>query len=64
VHPLPLQPANDDPAAGVAVSVTLMPKVKLAEHVAPQAIPRGLLVTVPAPEPVFDTVNICAVCAL
>jgi hypothetical protein len=47
----PDQPANVEPAFGTAVSVTMVPLVKLALHVAPQLIPAGLLVTVPAPVP-------------
>ena len=45
----PPQPPNDQPAAGVAVSVTLLPVSKLAEHDEPQSIPPGELVTVPSP---------------
>src|SRR5207247_7159890 len=45
----PLQPVKVEPAAGVAVSVTAVPLVKLAEQVAPQVIPAGALVTVPLP---------------
>jgi hypothetical protein len=45
----PLQPPNDQPAAGVAESVTLLPVSKLAEHDEPQSIPPGELVTVPSP---------------
>ncbi len=48
-HPPPLQPVKVEPAAGAAVSVTAVPLVKLAEQVAPQVIPAGLLVTVPVP---------------
>jgi hypothetical protein len=43
----PDHPAKDDPPLGVAVRVKLVPVLKLAEHVAPQLIPAGLLVTVP-----------------
>lgn len=57
-HPAPLQPAKTDPDAGAAVSVTLVPPVKLAEHPLPQVIPAGLLVTVPAPVPANVTVNV------
>jgi len=45
----PLQPEKVWPLAGVAVSVTLVPEVKLAEQVAPQLMPAGKLVTVPLP---------------
>ena len=47
----PLQPVKLEPAAAAAVSVTLVPSVKSAWQVAPQAIPAGLLVTVPLPAP-------------
>lgn len=57
-HPAPLQPANTDPDAGAAVSVTFVPPVKLAEHPFPQVIPAGLLVTVPAPVPANVTVSV------
>src|SRR5436309_2706383 len=62
-HPPPLQPVKVEPAAGVAVNVTAVPLVKLAEHVAPQVIPAGLLVTVPEPVPAGVTVrvNVCTV---
>src|SRR5881628_3481596 len=40
-HPPPLQPVKIEPAAGVAVSVTAVPLVKLAEQIAPQVIPAG-----------------------
>ena len=55
----PDQPANVDPAAGMAVRVTELPVAKFAEHVCPQSIPAGLLVTVPDPVPEFVTVS-CA----
>lgn len=48
----PLQPANTEPGAGVAVIVTLDPELNRAEHVAPQLIPAGELATDPAPVPV------------
>ena len=47
----PDQPANVELAFGAAVSVTMVPLVKLALHVVPQVIPAGLLVIVPAPVP-------------
>src|SRR5439155_877277 len=46
------------PAPGAAVSVTIVPVVNEAEHVAPQEIPAGLLVTVPLPAPAMDTVSV------
>src|SRR5207302_1150021 len=46
----PLHPANVEPAAGVAVKVTVVPLAKLALHVIlGQLIPDGLLVTEPFP---------------
>jgi len=51
----PLQPVNVELGSGVAVSVTMVPLAKLAEQVAPQLIPAGLLVTVPVPVPVLLT---------
>lgn len=54
----PLQPVKVELGSGVAVSVTVAPCPKLAEHVAPQSIPAGLLVTAPEPEPVLPTVSV------
>ena len=45
----PLQPANVEPESGAAVKLTTVPLAKLAEHVVPQEIPEGVLVTVPVP---------------
>jgi hypothetical protein len=50
-QPAPDQPANVEPESGLAVSVTIEPTAKLAEHVPPQSIPDGELVTVPEPNP-------------
>jgi hypothetical protein len=55
---LPLQPAKVEPLAGLAVSVTTCPLVKLALHVAPQLIPEGLEVTVPLPVPTLVAVKV------
>ena len=57
-QPPPLQPLKVEPAAGAAVSVTAVPLVKLAAQVAPQVMPAGLLVTVPAPVPALETVRV------
>src|SRR5512143_514126 len=51
VHPVPLQPAKIEPEAGVAVRVTSVPLLKVAEQVLPQLMPAGLLVTAPFPVP-------------
>jgi hypothetical protein len=56
----PLQPANVDPAAALAVSVTTVPLLKLALQMLPQLIPVGLLVTVPVPVPALVTLNLNA----
>jgi hypothetical protein len=45
----PLQPIKLMPWAGVAVSVTSAPLLKLALHVEGQLMPEGLLVTDPLP---------------
>src|SRR3989442_3828485 len=58
LQPPPLQPVKVEPPAGVAVSVTAVPPVKLAEQVAPQLIPAGELVTVPLPVPAGVTVRV------
>jgi hypothetical protein len=49
----PLQPAKDEPAAGVAVRVMAVPGVTDCEQAVPQLMPAGLLVTVPEPVPLF-----------
>ena len=54
----PFQPVKVEPPLGVAVSVTLVPLVKLVLQVDPQLIPAGLLVTVPVPVPLLVTVNV------
>ena len=57
-QPPPLQPVKVEPAVGVAVKVTAVPLANAEEHVAPQEIPAGLLVTVPVPAPALLTVNV------
>ena len=54
-HPPPLQPPKIEPEAALAVRVTPLPLAKLPEQLAPQAIPAGLLVTVPLPAPILST---------
>src|SRR3990172_1302832 len=54
----PLHPRKVAPLAGAAVRVTVVPLLKLAEHVPlPQLMPPGLLVTVPAAEPRIVTLR-------
>jgi hypothetical protein len=57
----PPQPVKTEPIAGIAVSVTLVPDAKEAEHALPQLIPAGELVTEPLP--VRVTVNETGVAA-
>jgi len=54
----PLQPANTEPLAGVAVKITLAPLANPYEHADPQLMPAGLLATVPAPDPALVTVKL------
>lgn len=54
----PLQPAKVEPESGVAVSWTVVPELKFAEHVEPQFIPDGLLTTVPVPVPDLLTLRV------
>ena len=57
--PAPVQapdhPAKTDRASGWAVRETTAPWANAAEHVLPQSMPAGLLVTVPEPGPCRDT---------
>jgi hypothetical protein len=53
----PLQPVNAEVASGVAVKVTTVPVVKVAEQVAPQLMPGGFEVTVPPPVPPVVTLR-------
>src|SRR5947209_20373835 len=63
-QPPPVQPLKVEPAAGAAVSVTAVPLAKLAAQVAPQVMPAGALVTVPAPVPAFETVRASALATI
>src|SRR5262249_1071492 len=46
-------PTNTDPAAGEAVSVTVIVLPKVASQITPQLIPAGLEGIVPEPSPAF-----------
>jgi len=59
----PPQPLNRAWVPGIAVSVTDVPTLKLAEQPNPQSIPAGLLVTAPAAEPRVPTVNVTVLSA-
>jgi hypothetical protein len=50
------QPTKVEPAAAVAMSVTVT-LAKPASQVPPQSIPTGLEMTVPEPNPIFNTFN-------
>src|SRR4029077_6022410 len=53
LQPPPVQPANVDPVAGVAVKVTIDPNGNCAAQVLLQSIPAGELLRVPDPLPVL-----------
>lgn len=57
----PLQPPNNEPPPGAALSVTFAVCANDALQVAPQLMPDGAEVTVPVPAPAFVTVS--ALCA-
>jgi hypothetical protein len=54
----PPQPANVEPESGVTAKLTTVPLEKFTEHVVPQEIPEGVLVTVPVPVPLLDTARV------
>jgi hypothetical protein len=54
----PPQPANTDPAAALAESVTAVPPPNDAEQLLPQAIDPVVDVTVPVPTPVLLTLSV------
>jgi hypothetical protein len=54
----PPQPANVEPESGVTAKLTTVPLEKFAEHVVPQEIPEGVLVTAPVPVPLLDTARV------
>ena len=51
----PVQPANAEPAAALAVRIVVDPLLKFAVQVGGQLIPLGWLVTVPVPAPEVAT---------
>ena len=53
----PLHPANVEPDAAAALSVTEVPDAKLAVQLLPQLMPVGLEVTVPVPVPARVTAS-------
>jgi hypothetical protein len=54
-QPAPLQPPKKLPVCGVAVRVMAVFCANVAEHVGGQAMPVGLLLTVPVPTVATDT---------
>jgi hypothetical protein len=54
----PVHPANVLLASAVAVNVTCVLFAKLVLHVPGQLIPLGLLVTLPVPTPISETVTV------
>ena len=58
LHPPLLQPMKAEVSLGVAVSVTSAPLVELPVQAVLQAIPVGLLVTVPLPLPELVTLSV------
>lgn len=62
-QPLPLHPVNTDPNAGVAVKLTGVYTIYVAEHVEPQFIPPISEVTVPLPVPVFAIFKVYSILA-
>ena len=56
----PVQPPKVEPVTGVATRETFVPTANVELQLPPQEIPEGLLVTVPAPPPVSDTVSLNA----
>ena len=57
IQPPPVQPAKIEPDAAVAESVTTVPGENDDEHVIPQLIPSGKLVTMPLPVPASAIVS-------
>jgi hypothetical protein len=57
LQPPPAHPANDEFVPAASVSVTAVPKLKLAVQVGAQLIPDGLLEIVPVPVPATLTVS-------
>ena len=61
--PVPLHnPPGDqnaaEPTAGIGVRVKVDPLATVTEHVVPQSIPGGLLVTIPEPLPDVTTASV------
>lgn len=54
----PLHPVNDEPDAGAAAKLTVVPALNVEEQEAPQLIPAGTLVIEPLPVPAVFVVNV------
>ena len=57
-QPAPVQPVKIESIAGATVSVTTVLLAYVSEQSEPQAMPVGLLVTMPLPVPALTTVNV------
>ena len=60
-QPPPIQPANCESGSGMAASVTGVPVENAPMQIVPQAIPAGVLVTIPLPVPVLVTTRVTGI---
>src|SRR4029453_16896029 len=57
-QPAPLQPVKSEPAAALALRVTVLPPGKVAVQLPGQVMPAGALVTLPPPVPAKFTCRV------
>jgi hypothetical protein len=55
-HPPPLKLVNVDPLLGTAITVTVVPGLYCMQ-LAPQAVPTGVMATLPLPFPLLEAVR-------
>ena len=55
-HPPPLKLVNADPLLGTAITVTVVPGLYCMQF-APQAVPTGVMATLPLPFPLLEAVR-------